>query len=244
MKARFDLHCHSVFSSDGVSAPEAMLAAARARGLAGFAITDHNTSEAVDYFRAIGRLRNDGRPADGLLVVPGVEVSTAQGHLLCLGVTDLPRMVGAPAADVCSEVHRRGGLTIPAHPYDSFRAGIRPEAMNGLQIDAVEVFNAASTRKLYNRQAEAYAAQRGLPGIAASDSHHHDSLGCASTELDLPELSLPALLNALPRDSHTLKKNYLGFRNMIIKSCHNLFRASKTRTLASYRETIRRSQKS
>jgi hypothetical protein len=49
MKYRIDLHCHSRFSSDGVSEPEEMVQAARERGLHGFAITDHNTCACVDY---------------------------------------------------------------------------------------------------------------------------------------------------------------------------------------------------
>ncbi|NEG54196.1 PHP domain-containing protein [Bifidobacterium platyrrhinorum] len=39
----WDLHCHTVFS-DGTETPDAMLAEARARGLAGVAITDHDTT--------------------------------------------------------------------------------------------------------------------------------------------------------------------------------------------------------
>jgi len=49
MAFNIDLHCHSFFSGDGVSSPEEMIAAARARGLHGFAITDHNTCDAVSY---------------------------------------------------------------------------------------------------------------------------------------------------------------------------------------------------
>ena len=81
----FDLHCHSFFSGDGVSSPEALIAAARKKGLDGFAITDHNTCEAVDYLVGEGLMRADGQPVDGFLIIPGVEVTTAEGHLLCLG---------------------------------------------------------------------------------------------------------------------------------------------------------------
>ncbi len=57
---------------------------------------------------------------DGFLVVPGVEVSTADGHLLCIGTT-LPNMLGKPALEVEAEIHARGGVAIPAHPYDRWR---------------------------------------------------------------------------------------------------------------------------
>ena len=48
-------------------------------------MTDHNTGEAVDYMLAKGLMRADGQPVDGFLVIPGVEVTTDEGHLLCLG---------------------------------------------------------------------------------------------------------------------------------------------------------------
>ncbi|MBV8097639.1 MAG: PHP domain-containing protein, partial [Verrucomicrobia bacterium] len=40
MPLKIDLHCHSFFSGDGVSSPEQLIEAARAKGLSGFAITD------------------------------------------------------------------------------------------------------------------------------------------------------------------------------------------------------------
>src|SRR5258708_1983262 len=38
MAIKIDLHCHSFFSGDGVSSPEQLIEAARAKGLDGFAI--------------------------------------------------------------------------------------------------------------------------------------------------------------------------------------------------------------
>ncbi|MGH8100491.1 MAG: PHP domain-containing protein, partial [Chthoniobacterales bacterium] len=81
MAFNFDLHCHSFFSGDGVSSPEDLIAAARAKGLHGIAITDHNTCDAVTYLLEKGLMRLDGQPVDGFLVLPGVEVTTSDGHL-------------------------------------------------------------------------------------------------------------------------------------------------------------------
>ena len=93
MLHRFDLHVHSFFSGDAASSPEELVAAARAKGLAGIAITDHNSCESAEYCLRHGLAREDGMPVDGFLIVPGVEVSTAEGHLLCIGVT-MPLMIG------------------------------------------------------------------------------------------------------------------------------------------------------
>src|ERR1700738_5444534 len=162
MPFNFDLHTHSFFSGDGVSSPEEMITAARAKNLHGFAVTDHNTCEAVTYLLDKGLMREDGKPVDDFLVVPGVEVPTAEGHLLCIGVV-LPNLKGRTALEVCRLAHEAGGLAIPPHPYDLFRAGIRENVLNTLPIDPIAVFNAATTLKRFNQSAFNYARGRGLP---------------------------------------------------------------------------------
>jgi histidinol phosphatase-like PHP family hydrolase len=68
MPFNFDLHTHSFFSGDGVSSPEDLIAAARAKGLHGIAMTDHTTCDAVTYMLDKGLMRLDGQPVDGFLV--------------------------------------------------------------------------------------------------------------------------------------------------------------------------------
>ncbi len=123
MSLNIDLHTHTFFSGDGVSSPEDNIEAARAKGLHGFAVTDHNTCDAITYLLDKGLMREDGLPVDGFLVIPGQEVTTEEGHLLCIGVA-IPDLKGRPAREVCEIIHERGGLAIPPHPYDLFRAGI------------------------------------------------------------------------------------------------------------------------
>ena len=150
MPFNIDLHTHSFFSGDGVSSPEDLIASAQAKGLHSVAITDHNTCDAINYLREKKLMRDDGLPVNNFLVIPGVEVTTAEGHLLCIGTT-LPnpaKLKGRPARDVCALIHEHGGLAIPPHPYDLFRAGIRFATLETLPIDALEVFNAATTLRL------------------------------------------------------------------------------------------------
>ncbi|PYJ25511.1 MAG: metal-dependent phosphoesterase [Verrucomicrobia bacterium] len=144
MPFNIDLHTHSFFSGDGISSPEDLIAAGRAKGLHGLAITDHNTCDAITYLLEKGLMRLDGQPVDNFIVLPGVEITTADGHLLCIGA-ELPYLKGKPAREVCEIIHERGGLAIPPHPYDLFRAGIRLSTLETLPIDAIEVFNAAAT---------------------------------------------------------------------------------------------------
>jgi predicted metal-dependent phosphoesterase TrpH len=228
MPFKIDLHTHSFFSGDGVSSPEDMVAAARAKGLHGFAITDHNTCEAVTYFLEKGFMREDGSAVDNFLIIPGVEVTTAEGHLLCIGAT-LPYLKGRPAREVCDLIHERGGLAIPPHPYDLFRAGIRFSTLEKLPVDAIEVFNAATTLRRYNSYAFKYAQLRGLPMTAASDAHHEAAIGTAYTILNTDELSVRSVLSQIVKGTE-LNQKYLTPRDSVRKTWNNWLRLRRRKT--------------
>jgi len=227
MQLFIDLHCHSRFSADGVAEPEALIAEARAKGLHGFAITDHNTCACVDYFLQHGFMNKEGLPVDGLLIIPGQEITTAEGHLLALGIT-LPDLKGIPAIEAVALIHQAGGLAIPPHPYDFFRAGIREPVLETLDIDAVEVFNAATTLKRYNKHAFNYAQGRGLPMTAASDAHDHVALGTAYSILEADTFSLAGVLEAI-RKGPALRQRYLTPAHSLKKTWNNVFRLRRKR---------------
>ena len=196
MPYHIDLHCHSWFSGDGVSSPESLIASARKKGLHGLALTDHDTSDGFRYLLGKGLARADGLPVDDFLVIPGVEVSTAEGHLLCLGVM-LPYLKHTPAIEVCKLVHDAGGVAIPAHPYDRFRAGIRESVLETLEIDGLEVFNAATTLRRFNEMAFQYAREKGHPKTAGSDAHHEAAVGTAYTILPTSDFSVKGILRQI-----------------------------------------------
>jgi predicted metal-dependent phosphoesterase TrpH len=228
MQLFIDLHCHSRFSADGVSEPEAMIAEARERGLHGFAITDHNTSACVDYFEQHGYLNKAGTPVDGLLIIPGQEITTAEGHLLALGVSMPDNLKGIAAIDAVRLIHEAGGLAIPPHPYDFFRAGIREPVLQTLDIDAIEVFNAATTLKRYNKHAFQYAQERGLPMTAASDAHDSAALGTAYSILEADEFSVRGVMQAILKGP-ALRQRYLTPKNAFKKTWNNVFRLRRKR---------------
>ena len=66
-----DLHMHST-ASDGARAPEDVVAAARAAGIAAIALTDHDTVAGLDAARRAGE-------ALGVRVITGVELSSEEG---------------------------------------------------------------------------------------------------------------------------------------------------------------------
>ena len=229
MAIKIDLHCHSFFSGDGVSSPEQLIEAARAKGLDGFAITDHNTCDAVKYMIDKGYMRPDGLPVDNFLIVPGVEVTTAEGHLLCIGAV-LPNLKGRPAFEVCNLIHEAGGVAIPPHPYDVFRAGIRENVLKTLQIDGIEVFNAATTLKRYNRMASDYALDHGLAMTASSDAHHYAAIGTAYTVLETDNFSVAGVLAQVVKDN-PLSEKYLSIGGTIRKTWNNLMRLRKKKSV-------------
>ncbi len=77
---RADMHIHSYGAShdvrDATMTPQAIVATAAREGLAIIAITDHNEIGNVE----AALLAAQG---SGIYVVPGIELSTPQGHLLC-----------------------------------------------------------------------------------------------------------------------------------------------------------------
>ena len=170
---RFDMHVHSRHSPDGRLTVQQLVEQAAFAGLSGFALTDHNT---VDGQREIpGAVAAFPR----VLIVPGVEVSTREGHLLVYGVSELPP-VGEPLDKTTEWVRSRGAISVLAHPFRwSHGAGRRVGA--GVQVDGVETVNGHSG-ELANAKAAFLAARRGLPVLAGSDTHRSGEIGSAATE--------------------------------------------------------------
>ena len=81
---RLDLHVHSEYSPDSHSSIEAILKQAQEVGLDGIAITDHNS---VLSFSVASKLAEE--LGLDLIIVPGAEISTREGHLIALGTTPL-----------------------------------------------------------------------------------------------------------------------------------------------------------
>lgn len=152
--ARFqnvDLHIHSYGASSDVKdagmTPDAIVDSAVRQHLSVIAITDHNSyanvKKTIDYAQ-------DRYPGQ-ILVLPGVEITTAHGHLLAyfapdrvsdlaklLARLDLTGEMGAEntrtaksMADTISEVEKVGGISIAAHidrertGFDTFAPGFQ-----------------------------------------------------------------------------------------------------------------------
>lgn len=170
---RIDPHVHSVASYDGHDPAELLLEQAAEIGLDGIVITDHDVIH--ESLRAA-----DLAPEYGLIGIPGVEVSTAVGHLLAIGVSEMPPR-RAPLDETVAWVRDHGGLAVVPHPFQRSRHGV-PRRHLG-DCDAIEVFNSWLFTGFRNRRARRFAAEHDYPALAASDAHSVPHVGRAFTEL-------------------------------------------------------------
>ena len=97
MGLKIDLHVHTCYSRDSSITLKEVVAYSKKRGLDGVAITDHNTIK--------GALKLKTRE---ILVVPGIEISTLNGHLLGLNVTtQIPAKLDIE--ETIHRIHEAGG---------------------------------------------------------------------------------------------------------------------------------------
>ncbi len=171
--ARFDLHMHSRHSFDGIMAPSHIVGIARRRGLAGIAVSDHNTiAGGVDAAAA----NHD----PNFVVIIGAEIQTEVGDILGLFLTR--EIASRHSLEVVADIHDQGGIAILPHPY-AYHQNVTPELLQ--QLDGVEIYNGRDKRD-YSAQTYAdYANPYGLATVANSDAHLYWEIGRAYTELDL-----------------------------------------------------------
>lgn len=170
-----DLHIHTRASRDGESSVEAIIHSAEAAGLDAIAITDHDTIEGVAAARAV---------STRLVIIPGIEVSTRQGHLLVLGVEKVfPK--GMDVIETIRMAKNEGALVILPHPYHMWRHGVARKFRTALwEVDAIETFNSRYIVGSANMKAAKMARRLGKPAVGGSDAHNARFVGFGRTLVD------------------------------------------------------------
>ena len=97
-----DLHIHTIYSYDGTATVPAVLKQARRVGLDLIAITDHDEIRGA-------LLAEKLAPQYNLQVIPGVEITTAEGDLLALNIRSLVP-AGLPLIETLQQVGALGGF--------------------------------------------------------------------------------------------------------------------------------------
>ena len=191
-----ELHCHSALSYDAHDPVELLLEQAAGVGLDAIAVTDHDEIDAS--LRAAELARNYD-----LVGIPGIEVSSAAGHVLGLGVREaIPP--GLTFMETVDRIRGQDGIVVVPHPFQSSRHGVAPHVTEGelASADAIEVYNSRLLTGLANRWAESFAVEHGMPMTAGSDAHISEMVGQAVTRVDTDERDPWAILEAI-RDGKT-----------------------------------------
>ena len=188
----FDLHNHTRHSPDSRVSPKELVALGQRAGLAGIAITDHNSTSAIR--EATESVRGD------FLVIPGIEVSTRSGHVLGYGVGEVvPR--GLSVRETVERIVAGGGVPVAAHPY-RFWSGLGDEGLAEASFPAHETRNGRTLRRGNERAHERARALR-VGETGGSDSHFLDEVAKAVTAIDAGDLPLDDVLQELGQGKTT-----------------------------------------
>ncbi len=207
MKAkRYDLHIHSWFSSDCKSNPKDILKIAKKNGLSGIAITDHNST----------KFHHENFKIDGLLIIPGVEISTKKGHIIGLGIKETIKKRLSPEETV-EKIIEMGGLATIPHPFDFTRKGIG-KVIYDLKEIAVETVNGSCPIKSFNMKAKQMALENNLPETGGSDAHRLKDIGMAYTSCTEELVTTDDLLEAIRKRKTTGEGTNLTIREKIIRT--------------------------
>jgi hypothetical protein len=144
-------------------------------------------------------------PEYDLVGIPGMEVTSADGHVLALGV-ETAIEAGRPFAETLERIHDAGGIAVVPHPFQESRSGVMANIsrVELASADAIEVYNSRLLTGRANRQAKTFAAEHGLPMTAGSDAHIAEMVGRAITNVEA-EPTVESILDAIREGRTTIE---------------------------------------
>jgi predicted metal-dependent phosphoesterase TrpH len=196
---KIDLHVHTSLGGDSIIKPEELVPRCREIGLDAVCVTEHHSYFLSNPYQKIAS-------QTGFPIFQGLEYRAKEGHLLIFGVKadleDLPKMLSMQWT--IDWVQARGGIAIPAHPYQNGMVhGFPGDGILELEnLLALEVLN-ASLSSTENHRAFKAAEQMGIKGVAGSDAHGTGVLGRAYTEFKEEIKTEAELVQALLESEYT-----------------------------------------
>jgi predicted metal-dependent phosphoesterase TrpH len=175
-----DIHIHTIYSHDATTTVRGVLRQASTVGFDVIGITDHDDIRGAFDARELASQYN-------LEVIPGVEVTTKEGHLLALFVEKIPRR-GLSLIDTLKIIKDLGGMAIAPHPFNQLPGSLSmdsvvsiltmPDLKNVLR--GIEVYN--MTVEPFSDRVKRVAAYLPFSQTAGSDAHVHWAIGLGKTE--------------------------------------------------------------
>lgn len=188
-RVRIDLHCHSIRSRDSILTLRMIVARALERELDGIAITDHD--------RLVSR-KELKRYAGSILLIPGIEISSADGHLLAFGLDESPRK-SLPLIETLEFIKDHGGIPVLSHPF-RVGNGVGQGDIEGLPHVMFEGMNGRSWTR-YNERASALGRKLGRSMTGGSDAHDPSEVGKAWTVFPGDVQDIGDVLEALHKEA-------------------------------------------
>jgi predicted metal-dependent phosphoesterase TrpH len=197
-----DLHCHTFpLSNDSFLSPDELIERAKAVGLDGVCLTEHDAMWEPRKLRDLAKRHS-------FLVIPAIEVDTEDDHMLAFGLShclDGMRRV----AHLARLVADAGGAMVAPHPYrrlatllrmddDFWTMALEQAATNPAfqHVCALEAINGRSTQdeNLFSWQ---LCDRLGLPAVAGSDAHEPSDIGTCATRFQRPIANVEDLVREL-----------------------------------------------
>ena len=181
------MHVHTSHSDGMADVPELLDHVEAETDLDVIAVTDHDGLAGAMAARegwARGRWRFE--------VIPGMEVTTIEGHLLALYV-ESPVPCLRPVAETLEAIQRQGGIAVVPHPFTWMTRGmgathirrVLASGNDGVHFDGIEVTNPTPAGRLGARKARRLNTREfGLAEVGGSDAHFLPAIGEGYTEFD------------------------------------------------------------
>lgn len=206
---KLDLHIHTTaYSPCSTMSPDEMMEAAKAAGLDGICVTEHDRIWTAEEAKALS-------DKHGLAVFRGIEVTTTGGDILVFGLDEEPQDMWTPSM-LKEKVDQAGGAAIAAHPFRGFLVfGFSALEMNlddamdnplFKHVHGLEICNSMVTDE-ENDLARKVAEEIGLLKVGGSDAHKPGAVGtCVNLFEDVIE-DERGLVAALLGGRFTVEKN-------------------------------------
>lgn len=172
-----DFHTHTYHSYDSLMKPEKILRIAKARGLDGIVICDHNTIKGGLETKRLNKDRD-------FTVIVGAEIATDAGDITGIFLTK--EIESRMFDDVVREIKQQGGKTILNHPYK----GHDLSKIDFSMIDYIEGYNSRLDQE-HNNRAIQLAQKHNIQVIAGSDAHLYAEIANCKTIIDSIDLLNP-----------------------------------------------------